>query len=482
MKRRSAPLRAFLLLLGGQVLSAAGTSMSGFALGIWALQRTHSVTLYSLIVTCSLVPQIVLAPLAGALADRWSPRATLLISEIGGGGCSALLLGLAALGFLDERSLLPCVVLRGSFLAFEPSALSAITVALVPGRLLERANGLIQVGSGIAQLAGPVLGGLVLKHGSIVAVCAFDVASFAIALATTLLSPSSRAARGDGRRPFVRWSPQDLLGGLSYLRSLPSLRIFLFLAAVSNATFGMAQVLFAPIVLGFSRADTLGVVYSFGGLGYLVGSFLASWRCPDRKIRGVLGLMVWQAATLCLSIAHPTVWLASAGAFGFVFAIPIIATCITTSCQRLAPPEAQGRVGAIRFMVANLSYTLAWPAGGALVDRIFEPSMTSGGLLSKTVGPVLGRGPGRGAAVLTALLALLLISVVALTLSRRAMRLLIHLEAEGEAASEACDRVEAGHLDSTPAGQHSSSSYSLGRPRSTTGANDEQSLLFPSRK
>jgi len=57
-----------------------GTSLTGFALGYWIYKETGSVSYYTLISVCTLLPNILISPIAGAVADRWDRRKIMIIS------------------------------------------------------------------------------------------------------------------------------------------------------------------------------------------------------------------------------------------------------------------------------------------------------------------------------------------------------------------------------------------------------------------
>ncbi len=77
MSRRAGPegFGAFLLIWFGQSVSLLGSSLTGFALGVWVYQRAGSVTQFALISLFTALPGIVISPIAGALVDRWDPPA-----------------------------------------------------------------------------------------------------------------------------------------------------------------------------------------------------------------------------------------------------------------------------------------------------------------------------------------------------------------------------------------------------------------------
>jgi len=62
-------------------VSMFGTSLTGFALGYWIYKETGSVSYYTLISVCTLLPNILISPIAGAVADRWDRRKIMIISD-----------------------------------------------------------------------------------------------------------------------------------------------------------------------------------------------------------------------------------------------------------------------------------------------------------------------------------------------------------------------------------------------------------------
>jgi len=77
--------------------------------------------------------------------------------------------------------------------------------------------------------------------------------------------------------------------------------------------------------------------------------------------------------------------------------IPFAAALSQAVFQTKVPPDLQGRVFAIRGMIARSISPLAFLLAGPLADRVFEPLLLETGALSGTVvGRWLGVGPGRG--------------------------------------------------------------------------------------
>jgi hypothetical protein len=68
--------------------------------------------------------------------------------------------------------------------------------------------------------------------------------------------------------------------------------------------------------------------------------------------------------------------------------------------QTKVPPAVQGRVFAIRRMIASAISPIAIMAAGPLADGVFEPLMAEDGALAGSIGSIIGTGPGRGVALM----------------------------------------------------------------------------------
>lgn len=74
-------LGPFLRLWSTQTFSALGSSMTSFALVIWAYEQSGSALSTALLSICSYAPYVLLSIFAGALSDRWNKKGTMLICD-----------------------------------------------------------------------------------------------------------------------------------------------------------------------------------------------------------------------------------------------------------------------------------------------------------------------------------------------------------------------------------------------------------------
>jgi DHA3 family macrolide efflux protein-like MFS transporter len=407
-----AGFRSFLVLWAGQLVSILGNGLTGFGLGIWVYQQTGSVTRFGLISLFTTLPGILFSPFAGALADRWDRRRTLILADSGSGLVS---LSIALLLYFHRLEIWHIYVLMGissTCSALQWPAYVSATTLLVSKRDFSRAAGLRNLAQAASDLLAPMLGGLILAMAGIYMVLVVDFATFLAGIGTLLLvripkpqeSSEGRAAQGSLLRETAL--------GWTYVRRRSGLLLLLLLAPLCNLAQGTVRVLAAPMVLAFTSAAALGTALSIAGSGVLVGSLLMSaWRGPRRRVDGVLGFTVLCGLAMVLAGLRPSLVLFTIAGFLYFFGFVVSGTCGQALWQVKVDPDLQGRVSAVRRMVGWSTFPIAYAASGPLVDRVFSPMLMPGGALVGSVGRVLGIGPGRGAALLLICMGLLLVLI-----------------------------------------------------------------------
>jgi len=89
-------MRGFTVFWAGQFVSILGTSMTNFALTIWAWERTGAATALALVGFSFTAPYILASPLAGALVDRWNRKLVMMLSDLAAGASTVAVLLLAS--------------------------------------------------------------------------------------------------------------------------------------------------------------------------------------------------------------------------------------------------------------------------------------------------------------------------------------------------------------------------------------------------
>jgi MFS family permease len=364
--------------------------MTGFGLGVWVFQTTGSATRFALILLCNMLPRALVAPIAGPLADRYDRRRLMIGADLGAGATTVLVALLLAAGRLEPGHVYALTALSSAFGALQRPASEAAVSQLVPRDRLGRANGMVQLGHGAAQVLAPALAGALYAGFGLAGAFLVDVASFLAAVLTlgVVRFPVLPTAEGE-TAPRVAGLGHRLSRGLLYLRSRPGLLGLVLLFAAVNFLVGMAEAVLTPMVLRFTSAEGLGTVMTIGGAGMLLGSVLMSlWGGGERKVFALFGAYAAVGIGVLVAGLAPSVVVVSAGAFvAFVF-LPIVMGANQAVMQSKVAPEVQGRVFALRMATDTLAFAGAYLAAGPLAALHAGRGDTRSG--------VCGQGPRRG--------------------------------------------------------------------------------------
>ncbi len=394
-------IRVFTIVWAGQFVSLIGSGLTGFALGVWVYLTTGSVTQFSLIMLSTAVPAIAMSPVAGALVDRWDRRKAMILSDSGAALSTLAIAVLLSMNWLEIWHIYIVMAISSTFSSFQWPAYSAATTLLVPKNHLGRAAGMVQTAQAVGQIVAPALAGILLVTVEIWGVILIDFVTFLFALITLLMvrfpHPKITAEGEAGKGSLLR----EAMYGWHYITARRGLFSLLIFFAATNFIFGFANVLYIPLLLSFTSPVMLGTLSSIGGVGMLAGGILMSvWGGPKRRIHGILGFSLLSGAMVALGGLRPSVLLLGGVIFVVLFTVPIMNGCSQAIWQVKTAPDVQGRVFAVRRMIAGSIMPLSYIAAGPLADRVFEPLMAVNGALAGSVGKIIGVGPGRGIGLL----------------------------------------------------------------------------------
>jgi predicted MFS family arabinose efflux permease len=366
-------IRDFRWLWVGGSISSLGSWLLVLAVPAHLFIVTGSLAKTGLSLAAGYLPQLLLGPVAGALADRWDRRRLMITASLGqAAAVAAMLLALSPGRYWIIYAALAAE--SSGAVLFAP-ALQARTPAMVgTGAMLTSANSLNALRDGVVRLVGGPLGGILLAAFGIRALICADVVSYLVGAGAGVMTSrvaGDRHDRGDRRRA-VRGVGRDLREGLGILARSPAARALfpvtvIFLAA--NASLTAVLIPFALQRLGGSRP--VGFLLAALGVGFLLGapSLRALLdRCPARTLL---------AATLTASAAsYWLLWhsgslaaaLPAAVAVGMSGSMALVIAQVTV--QRVIPNAALGRVSAV-FLTGEAAATLAGAVTGpALAEAL----------------------------------------------------------------------------------------------------------------
>ena len=149
----------FRLVIVGQIISLFGNAAIRFALPLYLLNITGSSALYGTVTACAFIPTILLSPIGGIIADRVNKRNIMVVLDF---FTAAIVMVFSLL--MESMNIvilltIALMLLYGIAGAYQPSVQASIP-ALVSEENYMAANSVINAVSSLANLLGPVLGGI----------------------------------------------------------------------------------------------------------------------------------------------------------------------------------------------------------------------------------------------------------------------------------------------------------------------------------
>jgi MFS family permease len=406
-------LRTFFTIWGGQLVSLIGSQLTGFALGVWVYDQTRSVLLLALVQIAQQAPYVLLSPLAGVFADRWNRRTAMIISDLGA-GLAVLVAGVLYLTHtLQPWMVIPINLVMASFATLMWPAFTATVTLLVPKEHYGRANGFVQLGEALPQIAGPAIAGALYVAIHLGNMALIDFATYAFSvllmLAFVRIPNPPRTVDGQKARGSI-W--KEMRFGWDYIVARKGLLALLLFFLAVNFLSGVMSPLIVPLILDNWDASTLGYLSTLMGVGMLAGTLVMSaWGGGKRKVFTLLIANLICGIFLSAVGLRASIPLIAVCGFGLMFTTPFMNASSQAIWQAKVAPDVQGRVFAVRRAIAWSSSIIAPLLAAPLADYIFKPAMAEGGWLAPVLGPIIGYGASRGIGVVFSLMGLLIMVV-----------------------------------------------------------------------
>ena len=308
------------------------------------------------------LPMTVMSLVGGALADRFTKKYLIMISQLGTAGSCLVVAILDATGAVWLGALMVTGFLNGCMMAINMPARQSIVSEIVPPGRIMNAIALNNTTMNMTRGLGPAVGGIMIAFLDTSGV--FYVIALLYVFSALSMIPI-KTATADNNRPRKSVTG-DIREGLSYVIGDPVLR-GMAIMALMPALFGYTIMVLMPAwgreVLNVSSYD-LGYLMSFTGLGAVLGTLaLASLRSMSRKGWALLTLSsLWGISVVGLATSIGFIM-----AIFFLFAFGLLSAIYMSLnmsiSQMYAEPEKRGRVMSIFMMSFGLMPLSALPFG-----------------------------------------------------------------------------------------------------------------------
>jgi MFS family permease len=350
----------------GQLISAIGDVAYEIALGFWILAVTGSTGLMGTLMASSVIPRVLLTPLAGVWVDRGNRKA-IMVGMDALRGAVVVLVAVAALGGWIQIWMVFAagIVIGLAAAAFNPTILSIIP-DIVPRERLIQGNSffsMIRAGSGIL---GNSLGGLMYALLGAPLMFLVNGLSYLFSAGTELCIRVPRVEHAGARIHFFA----DFKAGVRFVWGSTGLRSLMLVAAALNFFAMIGIVLILPL---FQRTEGLGPVRFgifmavFTGAMLLGMAFTAAVKISEtqRYPLFLLGMIVTSVAFTLVPVWTAFPLMAALAAIGG-FANAIINVLIQSLVQLSTPQDMRGKVMSFLEAVTGGLMPIGMALGGLL--------------------------------------------------------------------------------------------------------------------
>ena len=366
----SAPAPALRRLVAAHAVSRAGDFLYNVSLVVYIYTATGSLTWVAATSVARLIPAVLLAPIAGVLADRFDRRRVVVTSQLLG---AAAMLGTAALVACDAPIQWIPVAAAVSVAVTSPAgpALTALLTHVVPEADRASANSLVGLVENAAIVVGPAAGAVVLLLGPSWVPFVLNALTFAVGAAIVAGIRAEQPNRSSGATPSRDGASlrRDLRDGL-VAAARPGVRGIVGWTTVAYLLLGVQVVLVAPVSVDLLRTGGWGAgcLEAAAGLGGVLAAVWLKRRSATASMPAALplGALLSAAglAALVLLDLPPLAWSAIAVAGAGALLVDVAGM---TQLMARVPAALIGRVDGLVGSIAVAAVVAGNAVGAAAI-------------------------------------------------------------------------------------------------------------------
>jgi len=367
-------MKKFIPIWGAQIFSLLGSGLVQFALVWYITQQTGSAAMLATATLVALLPDVLLAPFAGAYVDRLNRRVVMIVSDLFIAITTLALVLLFALDMIQIWHLFVVMFLRSVGVIFHWPAMQASTSLMVPEKHLSRFAGLNQAVRGGLNIIAPPLGALLMSLLQFYQVIAVDVITALIAITPLFFFKIPQPVRKDTTQMITpRIILRDVKEGFVYLKKWKGMLYLALIAAILNFLLTPSGTLMPLMVTQHFNGGVwqLSLLESVMGIGIVAGGLtLGVWGgFKNRIYTSLIGVAGLGLGVFVFGIAPASwFWLGVVG-FGIVGFMSSFANGpLHAIMQSKIEPEMQGRV----FSLINSLCTMMMPISLLIAAPVAE--------------------------------------------------------------------------------------------------------------
>lgn len=372
----------------GQLLSLIGTWMQSVAQAWLVYRLTGSTVLLGLISFSGQIPVFLLAPIGGAIADKYDRQRILQITQTTAMILASVLTILTLTDAIEVWHIFVLAALLGIANAFDIPTRQAFIVEIVRREDLTNAIALNSSMFNGARIVGPAIAGLLVASVGEGWCFGINAVSYiAVLIGLFLINIEIK------RKVSIPGSAiSNIVEGFRFVATTSPVRSLLLLLGVVSlmgSPYAVLMPIFADQILN-GGASGLGILMGASGVGALAGALALAAR---KSLKG-LGRWIaiassgFGASIIAFSFSR-SFWLSAAFLVPAGFSMMIQMAASNTLVQSMVPDELRGRVMAVYSMMFMGMAPLGAMLAGTLAGMIGAPYTVALGGAACIVGSII---------------------------------------------------------------------------------------------
>ena len=382
--------RDFRLFWAGSLLANLGLWIQTIALGWLIYDLTRKASWLGTVSFVGNAPTFVLGLLGGAIADRASRRAIMIVALLALASSATALATMTAFGLVTIWRVIALAVMTGTANAVYTPAMHSSIPSLVQEDDLLEAISLNSVQFNLARAVGPALAGLL--YGGIGPAGCFGINASGFLTLAFIVGRLNLPPRPVMAQPSLAHALRE---GMGYVRRHRVIGPAMLLAAVMSL-FGFPYIIMMPAlardVLGLD-ATGLGWLMAAVGAGAVVGGLALALAGPlghSPRVVPVGSVLFGLCAVGFAYVRTPTTMVGLLFALGLLQTITIAS--MTTIIQASVHDGMRGRVMSMLTVIFFGFATLGGVIAGTIGDHVGVPRvLAAGGLVTAIAAALLAR-------------------------------------------------------------------------------------------
>ncbi len=355
----------------GQALSLVGSAVTQFILLWWITSTTGSASALATAAIAGLLPQALLSPLGGTLADRLPRRLIMIVADCITAICMIILVILFSSNSVQLWHIYTLMFVRSSMQAFQSPALTSSVPNLVPTDWLPKIAGLNQSLGGIMTIAAAPIGALAMAWLPLQGALMIDVITAILGILPVLFYAIPQPTATQNKTSSL-WT--DFKEGLRFIGQDQGLRslygLFALVALTLFPAISLTPLLVKELFAG--GANEVALMQGVSGIGIIAGGLLVMVLPARYPIKIMLFFYALACTAIALTALAPT--------NGLWLAVILWTTCslffsignakFFAVIQIVVPNEMQGRAFSLLSTLMGLAGPLGLVIAGLLGETI----------------------------------------------------------------------------------------------------------------